>query len=90
MIFGSIFKWIFMDKNAREAAKKIDAATAKTPRKSLRKPDAKNEDGGERDALLKETMALYRQKKVEYDKLDEGTRDKIAKLAEEALGGKEK
>ncbi len=90
MILGSIFKWVFMDKDARKAAGKIDATRAKPNRKSPRKAAAGKENDGERDALIKETMALYRQKKVEYDQLDEGMRDKIAKLAEDALSGKKK
>ena len=90
MIFGSVLKWIFLDKNARKAAKKITATRAASARESSPGAGTETETGDDRDKLIKETMALYRQKRVEYQQLDEGVRDRLAKLADDALRDTEK
>lgn len=86
----AVAQWIFMDKRGRAAAKKLRESQKKTasPKKkasgapadsAVKSPPA--EASGEREALLKETMALYRQRREEYEQLDEDTRERLVKLA---------
>ncbi len=42
----------------------------------------------DRDILMEQTMALYRQRRAEYEKLDEGVRTKMTKLATDQFGDK--
>jgi hypothetical protein len=42
----------------------------------------------DREVLMEQTMALYRKRRAEYEKLDEGVREKLTKLATEHLGDK--
>jgi len=44
------------------------------------------EGGSEREKLIRETMALYRQKRAEYENLDDSVRDRIEAAARDALG----
>lgn len=53
----------------------------------------KQETAGEtpvsdRDILMEKTMVLYRQRRAEYEKLDEGVRTKMTKLATDQFGDK--
>jgi hypothetical protein len=83
MLIGWLMKRIFVDRRARQ---KIDArrkAAAVTPNP---KKGAGHEDA--RKKLLRETMALYREKRVEYEKLDGDLRGKIDKVVREAFGDK--
>ena len=90
MMFGWLLKRIFVDRRARaqmdKSRKKVGTAAVKS------KPDksAKVEDADERQKLIEETMAVYREKRAEYEKLDSNLRDKIDKAASEAFGGKKK
>jgi hypothetical protein len=94
---------IFMDKRAREAAAKIHEAQPRLPPEDTvdvavaSEPDDEVSVQGEKDgtadpedraALIQQTMALYRQRRGEYEQLDEGVRNKLTKLASDALIGK--
>jgi hypothetical protein len=83
MLIGWLMKRIFVDRRAR---KKIDARRKSAARAPNPKKDAGHEDS--RKKLLRETMALYREKRVEYEKLDSDLRGKIDKVVREAFGGK--
>jgi len=88
MMFGWLMKRIFVDRRARE---RMDASR-KTAAKVAGKPEPENvavaENEDEREKLIRETMALYREKRVEYEALDDDLRDKIDKAAREAFGEK--
>ena len=88
MNFDWLVKRIFIDKRARDRIK----SSRKTNRKAAATPepekDAAAEDREARKKLIRETMALYREKRVEYEKLDGELRSKIDKAAREAFGGK--
>lgn len=49
---------------------------------------AEEAPASDRDILMEQTMALYRKRRAEYEKLDEGVRAKLTKLATEHLGEK--
>lgn len=97
VMFKFLVKWIFMDKRARDAAKKMRDVRPTPPVKE--KPEkpaneeptaagaAKGDD--ERAALIEQTMALYRQRHEEYEQLDEGVREKMMKLASDKLSDKD-
>lgn len=66
----------------------------------MEEPTEEAEDGAEnhetagetpvsdRDILMEQTMALYWQRRVEYEKPDEGVRTKMTKLATDQFGDK--
>lgn len=100
-----LMKWIFMDKRARDAAAKMRAVQPQDPPEETKKskvepaseaatPDVAEPDqiqeGDEKAALIQETMALYRKRREEYEQLDEGLRNKLTKLASDALNDKGK
>jgi hypothetical protein len=88
MKLGWLIKRIFVDKRARE---RMDASR-ETVDKAAKKPepvkDKTVDDGDARKILIRETMALYRKKRVEYEKLDGDLREKIDKVVREAFGEK--
>ncbi len=100
-----LMRLVFMDKRARDAAAKMRAAQPEGPPEET-KEDADEqvseeaspaqtepveiEDGDDKAALIRQTMALYRQRREEYEQLDEGLRNKLTKLASDALSDKGK
>ena len=89
MMFGWLMKRIFVDKRARERMNESRKAVKKGAVEPVAvKEMSEEQNGAARKKLIQETMALYREKRVEYEKLDKGLRDKIDKAAREAFGGK--
>ena len=99
-MFKKIMQLIFMDRSGRKAAKKLRDRQKRM--EELENPDANEESEvfqeefeahgeppSDRDILIGQTMALYRQRRAEYEKLDEDVRAKLTKLASEKLGVKE-
>lgn len=86
MMFGRLIKRILIDKRARERMAKSGKTVVKPA--AQKKGSAKSQD--KRKKLISETMALYRQKRVEYEKLDGDLREKIDQAAREAFGEKKK
>ena len=86
MLIGWLMKRLFVDKRARQ---RIDAKR-KTAGNAAVKPKPENGKAAQdaRKKLLREIVALYREKRVEYEKLDSDLRGKIEKAAREAFGGK--
>ncbi len=84
MMFARLIKRILIDKRARERMAK-NGKTAVKPA-AQKKVTAKSQN--KRKKLISETMALYREKRVEYEKLDGDLREKIDKAAREAFGDK--
>lgn len=90
-----LMKWVFLDKRARDAAKKmrnVRPASKKTkPAKAAEvekgTPVAAQDD--DRAALIEQTMALYRQRHEEYEQLDEDVREKLTKLASDKMSDKD-
>ena len=86
MIIGWLMKRIFVDKRTRNRTD----ARRKTAGKAAAKPNPQK-NAVPQDAhqnLLRETMALYRQKRMEYEKLDSGLRGKFEKVVREAFDEK--
>lgn len=86
MMFGRLIKRILIDKRARERMAKSGKTAVKPA--TQKKVSAKRRN--ERKKLISETMALYRVKRVEYEKLDGDLREKIDQAAREAFGEKKK
>ena len=84
MMFGRLIKRILIDKRARERMAKSGKTAVKPA--AQKKVTAAGE--AERKKLIRQTMSLYREKRVEYEKLDGDLRKKIDKAAREAFGDK--
>lgn len=93
-----IMQLIFMDKSGRAAAKRLRkshaqiAAAEALSAESEAAEEAEAPDGApasDRDILLGQAMDLYRQRRAEYEQLDEGVRAKLSKLADDKMGNKE-
>lgn len=93
-----LMQLIFMDKDGRAAAKRLqesqvqiaaaEAAAAKSDTsEDTDAPD--NAPASDRDILLEQTMDLYRQRRAEYEQLDEDVRAKLTKLADDKMGNKD-
>ena len=87
MMFGRLMKRIFVDRRARERMDESRNIVKKTAVKPEPEKNATADNGTAREKLIRETMALYREKRVEYEKLDGDLRAKIDKVAREAFGG---
>lgn len=88
MILGWLMKRIFVDKRARarmDTGRKKVGKAAVVPEPVQ---DAPVEHEGEREKLLRETMALYRKRRAEYEKLDGDLRGRFDKVVDEVLGDK--
>jgi hypothetical protein len=97
-MIGWLLERIFMDKKGRESRKKA-RRLKESPAGRLAAKQASEEDDEtgteagvdpEREKLLSEAMTIFRQRRAEYDKLDDAVRDRIDKAASEAFGDKDK
>ncbi len=99
-MFKFLMKWIFMDKRARDAAKEMrdtkpikakkpvpDATPAEAPPEATGPAEGAAGSGDDERAKL---MNLYRQRRQEYEQLDDDVQEKLAKPADDALSGKDK
>ena len=96
-----LMQLIFMDKSGRAAAKRLRASQAQIARaEAASAPDEKEdkpEDGkdpsekpaSDREILLEQAMDLYRQRRAEYEQLDESVRAKMTKLADDQFNKKD-
>lgn len=93
-----LMQLIFMDKDGRAAAKRLQesqvqiAAAEAAAAKSDSSEDTDAPDSApasDRDILLEQTMDLYRQRRAEYEQLDEDVRAKLTKLADDKMGNKD-
>ena len=92
-----LMQLIFMDKKGRAAAQKLRESQAQIARAEAAAVPDEAEAGesepavpaSDREILLEQTMDLYRQRRAEYEQLDEGVRAKLTKLADDNLGKKD-
>ena len=104
-MFAKLVQWVFMDKHGRAAARKLrqsgarktatqrpsgkKSAAPKAPPAPAETPDAEASPPSEREKLIAQTMALYRERREEYEQLDESVREKLSKIAGDKLGEKD-
>ena len=93
-----IMQLIFMDRRGRAAAKRLQESQTQiaAAEAAAAKPDASEDTdapdsarASDRDILLEQTMDLYRQRRAEYEQLDEDVRAKLTKLADDKMGNKD-
>lgn len=85
-MFKAIARWIFLDKRGRAAAKTL---RERRPPKPAEPDAAEPKPASERDILIEQAMSLYRQRRQEYERLDEDVQARLAKLARDKLDGKD-
>ena len=93
-MLGWLMERLFVDKRGRESRKKMKRLTEKaapapagtgTPG-----PEAAPAEKTEREQLIDDAMAIFRQRRTEYEKLDGAVRERIDKAASEAFGDKDR
>jgi hypothetical protein len=95
-MFGWLMERLFLDKKGRESRKKlkqlekVSVPRAKAAEPSVPKMEEAPAEKTERDQIIDDAMAIFRQRRAEYEKLDGAVRDRIDKAASEAFGGKDK
>lgn len=103
-MIGKIMKLIFMDRKGRAAAEKLregrESAASQEPEAETQESAATEDEppveeeppvaDEDREILLAQAMALYRKRRAEYEQLDESVQAKLAKLAGDHLGTKDK
>jgi hypothetical protein len=91
MDIGKIFQWVFMEKSARKTLEKRRKAKTKLnpdgapPHKSQTASKATN-----RDELKESALSLLRDRRGEFEALDQDVQDRVAKAAEKALNRNKK
>lgn len=104
-MFAKLLQWVFMDKRGRDAARKLRRPTGgetglpepaakqpvppETPPVAPEDAEAESPAPSEREQLIAQTMALYREKHKEYEQLDENVRERLSKIASGKLDEKD-
>jgi hypothetical protein len=93
MTIGKFFQWLFMEKSARDTLEKrrrvksgqqSDGAVTPAKPRGVVKSD-------NRDQLKQSALDMLRERRGEFDALDQDVQDRVAKATEKALsGGKKK
>lgn len=93
MTIGKFFQWLFMEKSARDKLEKRRRAKA-GPQSDDAAAPAKSRGvskSADRDQLKSSALELLRERRGEFDALDQDVQERVAKATEKALsGGKKK
>tara|TARA_Y100000588_G_C13775472_1_gene720033 strand:- start:295 stop:588 length:294 start_codon:yes stop_codon:yes gene_type:complete len=92
-----LMQLVFMDKSGRAAAKRLRESQAQIARaEAVAVPDEQEDEqeearepASDREILLEQAMDLYRQRRAEYEQLDESVRAKMTKLADDQFNKKD-
>jgi hypothetical protein len=94
-MIGWLLERLFIDKKGRAGRKKVKrlqqapavpAEAAATPAAEATAVEGAPVADPEREKLLNDAMTIFRQRRAEYEKLDDSVRAKIDKAASKAFG----
>ena len=95
-MIGWLLEHLFVDKKGRAGRKKLrrltkQTATPAAPAKessAARAADNRGPaDDPEREQLINNAMTIFRQRRAEYEKLDDDVRARVDRAANKAFGG---
>ncbi len=95
-MIGWLLERLFIDKKGRAGRKKVrrltktpatQTAPESAPPVKTTGSDSASTDDPEREQLINEAMTIFRQRRAEYEKLDDDVRARIDKAASKAFGG---